>query len=39
MALGEITRRLHVIMDAATALPSDDIDGIEQLIQVGSLSC
>ena len=31
----EITRRLHLVMDAASALPIRDIEQVEELIQVG----
>jgi hypothetical protein len=31
----EVTRRLHLIMDAASALPLHDVEQIEGLIQVG----
>ena len=32
---GEITRRLHLVMDSATELPLGDIDQIEQLLRAG----
>lgn len=31
----EITRRLHLVMDAANALPLHDVEQVEGLIQVG----
>jgi hypothetical protein len=31
----EITRRLHLIMDAASDLPLRDVEQVESLIQVG----
>lgn len=35
LAPEEITRRLHLIMDAAGDLPLRDVDQVERLIQVG----
>jgi hypothetical protein len=32
---GEIIARLHRGMDAATALPADDVDNVQSLIDVG----
>jgi hypothetical protein len=35
LAPGEVTRRLHLVMDAASDLPLRDVDQIEGLIEVG----
>ncbi len=35
LTFGEITRRLHLVMDAARALPPSDLEQVEDLIRVG----
>ncbi len=32
---GEVTRRLHLVMDAARSLPLRDLEQVEDLIQAG----
>ena len=35
LSTGEVTRRLHLAMDAARSLPLGDLEQVENLIQVG----
>jgi hypothetical protein len=35
LTTGEVTRRLHLAMDAARSLPLGDLEQVEGLIQVG----
>lgn len=35
LTTGEVTRRLHLAMDAARSLPLGDLEQVEDLIQVG----
>lgn len=35
LTAGEITRRLHLVMDAARSLPLGDLEQVEDLIQAG----